>query len=166
MQFINTYIKSPDTIISLIVSVCLIIFLPEQIKSSFALSFYNVGITVLSIIFSLFFASLAIIMSSTDNDFIDFLEDENEKAFTVLMETFKFVLIMLFVSLIYSIVLYTTTEYFIKVHKEATALQTKWFFIIFQFLFSYSLIATALSVNDTLTFTSMRTKFLSSRKIK
>ena len=164
MKFFNTYIKSPDTAISLLLSVIMCFVLPTYIKADFALSFYNIGITVLSIIFSLFFAALAIIMSSTDNDFIDFLEDENDKAFTGLMETFKVVLIALFVSLMYSIVLYTTTDYYIKLHSAEIAKQTKSLFIIFQFLFTYSLIATALSISDTLKFTSVRTKFLSSRK--
>ena len=46
--------------------------LPEYINMNFALSFYNVAMTVLSIIFSLFFTAMAIIMSSSDNDFIEF----------------------------------------------------------------------------------------------
>jgi hypothetical protein len=160
----RTYIKSWDFAISIAVSVILFIILPTYIKGVSATSFYNVGITVLSIIFSLFFASLAIIMSSTDNEFIMYLEENN--LFTEIMETFKFVLVLLFISLIYSIVLYSTTDYYIKQHGELISFHHKGLFILFQFLFTYSLIGTALSVGDTISFTTYRTKFLITKKAK
>lgn len=154
----RTYIMSWDCGIALASSILLYCILPIYIKATSATSFYNVGITVLSIIFSLFFAALAIIMSSTDNDFIMYLEEE--KLFTGLIDTFKFVLVMLFISLGYSIVLYNTTDYYIKQHGEANSLHHKNLFIVFNLLFTYSLIATALSVKDTITFTTYRTKYL------
>jgi hypothetical protein len=162
-DFLMTYFVSYDFILSLAISVFLYFILPTYLKASFTSSFYNIGITVLSIIFSLFFASLAILMSSTDNDFILYLEEE--KLFTGLMATFKLVLLALFVSLIYSIVIYTTNDYYIKNNGE-NSFQHKFCFIIFQFLFTYSLIATALSIKDTISFTAFRTRFLEQKKGK
>lgn len=162
-NFFSVYIKSYDTVVSLSVAILLYIILPEFVKGSFASSFYNIGITVLSIIFSLFFAALAIIMSSTDNDFILYLEED--KHFTGLMGTFRLVLIMLFLSLIYSIVLYTVTDFYMKEY-DGKLQQHKIFFIIFQLLFTYSLIATASSIKDTIQFTSFRTRFLLKKEEK
>ncbi|MBK7434577.1 MAG: hypothetical protein IPI66_12240 [Chitinophagaceae bacterium] len=130
VEFSNAYL-SVDTIISSVLSIGF--FLPLNIKSSLPYPFIML-ITVLSIIFSLFFAALAIIMSSTDNDFIKYMEERVNKGFTRFMNTFKVVLVALFLSLIYSIVLYTTTDFYIKNNND-TAVQNKYLFIVFQFCF-------------------------------
>src|SRR4051794_30824032 len=99
---LRNIILSYDFVIASTTTLFAALFMPTWIKAAFAAAFYNTGITVLSIIFSLFFAALAIIMSSTDNEFIHFLEEG--KYFTRLMLSFKFTLIVLFISLIYAIV--------------------------------------------------------------
>jgi hypothetical protein len=158
---ISTIILSWDFVVSIILTLATAIFMPTMLKISFCISFYNIGITVLSIIFSLFFAALAIIMTSSDNDFIEFLEEEND--FTALLETFKITLLMLFISLIYSIVLYVTSDYFAKTNDDQFQ-QHKIFFLLFEFLFSYSLLSTSLSVKDTIKFSDIRAKYLKSKK--
>jgi hypothetical protein len=142
---------------SLVLSLLTLFLLPTWIKIPFASGFYSVGITVLSIVFSLFFAALAIIMASTDNDFIMYLEER--KQFTRLMGSFKYTLALLFVSLIYSIILMTCSDFVVKYHGDKS-IQHQVFFVVFTFLFTYSLTATALSVKDTISFTQYRTKFL------
>lgn len=160
---LNTILLSWDFVVSIILILATAIFMPTMLKISFCISFYNIGITVLSIIFSLFFASLAIIMTSSDNDFIEFLEEEND--FTALLDTFKITLLMLFISLIYSIVLYVTSDYFAKINDDQFQ-QHKIFFLIYEFLFIYSLSSTALSVKDTIKFSEIRAKYLKSKKQK
>ncbi len=158
---LSTIILSWDFVASIILTLATAIFLPPMLKISFCISFYNIGITVLSIIFSLFFAALAIIMTSSDNDFIEFLEEEND--FTALLDTFKITLLMLFISLIYSIFLYVASDYFAKINDDQFQ-QHKIFFLLFEFLFSYSLFSTALSVKDTIKFSNIRAKYLKSKK--
>jgi phosphoglycerol transferase MdoB-like AlkP superfamily enzyme len=131
--------------------------LPKEIKSIFACSFYSVGISVLSIIFSLFFTCLAIIMTTNDNDFIKFMEED--KLFTKLLFSFKFTLGLLFISLVYSIIAYQYFDYFVKSFDDKHK-QNKVFFLLFEFLFSYGLIATAQCVYDTIMFSSYRSKFV------
>jgi hypothetical protein len=160
---VKNIILSWDFVISVIIAIITWCLLPLWLKLPFAAGFYMVGITVLSIVFSLFFAALAIIMSSTDNDFILYLEEK--KQFTTLMTSFRFTLYVLFLSLVYSIILYTCSDYVIKELGEKTV-QHKVFFIIFLFLFSYSLLATGLSVKDSISFTHYRTKFLGGLKKK
>jgi hypothetical protein len=158
---LSNIILSWDFVVSIVGALVVATILPDMIETEFSASFYMVGITVLSIIFSLFFAALAILMSSTDNDFIIYLEEK--KQFTRLMASFKFTLALLFASLIYSIILYVVSDYDIKkshIPKE----QSKWFFCGFVFLFSYGLLATAFSIKDTISFTHFRTKFLHERE--
>ncbi len=131
-------------------------FLPTLIKSTFACSFYSIGINVLSIIFSLFFASLAILMTTNDNDFIKYMEEEN--LFTDLLNSFKITLYSLFVSLIYSIIANQYFDFFVKTYSDKH-LQSKYFLLVFEFLFSYSLLATALCVKDSIKFTKYRSKY-------
>lgn len=158
---IKDIILSWDFIIAITTTLITALFLPNYLKCNFCSSFYNIGITVLSIIFSLFFASLAIIMTSSDNDFITFLEEEGD--FSALLNTFKVTLIMLFISLIYSIVAYIYSEYSVKEFGEKIK-QLKVGFLIFQFLFSYSMLATAISVKDTIVFSNFRSRFLKMKR--
>lgn len=154
-------ILSWDFVVSIILTLVTALFLPSELTVTFSISFYNIGISVLSIIFSLFFAALAIIMTSSDNDFIEFLEETGD--FTALMNTFKVTLIMLFVSLIYSIVLYVCSSYSV-VNGNDKITQNKIFFLVFEFLFSYSMFATALSIKDTIMFSGYRAKYLKNKK--
>jgi hypothetical protein len=155
---LNDVILSWDTLVALALTLITAIVLPSNLSMTFCLSFYNIGITVLSIIFSIFFAALAIVMASSDNDFIEFLEENND--FTALLNSFKITLIMLFVSLLFSIILTVWTNYSLTC-EPSEKLQNKTYFLIFEFLFSYSLFATGLSVKDTITFSYFRAKFLS-----
>ena len=131
-------------------------FLPSNLKLDFCSSIYSMGITVLSIIFSLFFAALTVVMTSSDNKFVEFMEEDG--SFTDLISTFKYTLGLLFTALIYSIILYMYSDYSVKNGIET---QHKAFFLMFQFLFSYSLISTVLSAKDSIIFSQFRIRFLS-----
>lgn len=151
---------SYDTFLALLLTLIVAYFLPDDIKASFCSSFYSLGVTVLSIIFSLFFASLAIIMASPDNDFISFLEEDRH--YTALMTTFKVTLAMLFVSLSYSIIMYVYSDYWVK--EDSNATQNKGWFLGFVFLFTYSMVASVLSVKDTVMFSVFRIKYINHKK--
>lgn len=161
MEKVKMVLWSPDTGIATLVTVIVGICLPQILRADFAVSFYGVGISVLSIVFSLFFAALAIIMASPDNEFIDYLEEGGH--YTDLMFTFKFTLIILFVSLGYSIILNVYTDFFAKT-KGGDFHTSKIPFVIFVFLFTYSLVSTGLSVKDTLMFSKYRITFLNSKR--
>jgi hypothetical protein len=160
---LSNIILSWDFVIAIVLTLATAVILPVMLKMSFCISFYNTGITVLSIIFSLFFAALAIIMTSSDNDFIAFLEEEND--FSALLDSFKITLAMLFFSLIYSIVLFVSSDYFAK-NNIPDIEQHKIFFLVFEFLFTYSLFSTALSVRDTIKFSDLRGQFLKKKNKK
>jgi len=158
---IKSIIFSYDTGVSIALSVISYCTLPDYLNMKFLLTFYNICISVLSIIFSLFFAALAIIMSSSDNDFIEFLEQR--KTFSKLLFSFKATLVMLFVSLVYSIILYTGSSFYIETYNFGVWEQHKILFCILELLFIYSMIATGLSILDTIAFSKFRSIFLSKK---
>jgi len=102
MKFVKKYILSLDTIISLLLTFACFYFLENWIKLTLAKSLFEMGIGVLSIIFSIFFATLAFIISASDDDFVKFLEEDS--LFTELVESFKWTVFVLFFSLFYSVV--------------------------------------------------------------
>ncbi|PJJ07292.1 hypothetical protein CLU83_0452 [Flavobacterium sp. 1] len=147
---------------SFLLNLLIFYLLPDYINMKFALSFYNVAMTVLSIIFSLFFTAMAIIMSSSDNDFIEFLEESN--TFTELLWSFKITLLSLFISLILSIFLYSITSYWLETFTEGIWLQNKIFISFLGFLFLYGMLATWFCIMDTLKFSMYRSIYLSKKK--
>lgn len=154
---IKSILLSYDTAVAFAITIVIMFFLPTTIRADFAMSFYSVGISVLSIVFSLFFTALAIIMSSSDNDFINYLEEKGRYSF--LMFTFKVTLTSLFLSLCYSIFIYVYMDFFIK-HKSPDYKISSLFFLVFVLLFTYSLAASLLSVKDTISFSKYRLLYL------
>jgi ABC-type uncharacterized transport system fused permease/ATPase subunit len=130
--------------------------LPARISAEFTKDIYGVAISVLSIIVSVYFAALAIILSSGDNEFIKFLEEE-EKLYTSLITTFKFTLTAIFSTLVLSIVLYGFTSYKLP---DKGYLQHRSIFIAFASAFSYSLVSVILSVIDAMQYSKYRSKFI------
>lgn len=159
---LSSIILSWDFVTAIVLTLATALILPVDLSIEFCKSFYGIGISVLSIVFSIFFAALAIIMASSDNDFIEFLEEEGD--FSALINTFKVTLVMLFISLIYSIVLYVISDFCLSNPENLVKTQHKVFFLVFEFLFCYSMIATGLSVKDTIVFSNFRSRFLSMKK--
>lgn len=148
-------ILSYDTFFALIALMLSFCLFPDNISNSFCAKIYGVGINVLSIVFSIFFASLAVIISHPDNSFIEFIEQPPYNIFSRLIGLFKITLYALFISLIATIILYIYAEY-----NSANTYLSKPFLCLFIFIFVYSLMATALAVNTTLQLTKRRTKYI------
>src|SRR5690625_4741347 len=66
----------------------------------------DVGITVFSVIFPLFFTAFSIIIASSDDKFSKFLQKKG--FYQEIIKTFKFTLFIIFIAFIYSIILYST----------------------------------------------------------
>lgn len=139
-------------------SLLLAFLVPAGISVSFAKDLFGVGISVLSIVFSVFFAALAIIISASDNDFVVFLEEEGH--YTAIIQTFKVSLLALFVALIYSLVLYAFTA----AAASAFVQGQHWlWFCVFVFLFLYGLFSAFNSALDAIRYAQTRASYLSVR---
>ncbi len=121
--------------------------------------FYGTGIGVLSILFSVFFAALAIIISSSDDDFVAFLEED--ASYTRIVNTFRFTLVLLFVALLFSLCLYGYTS--IRLH-AGFLYQSRWWSLIFEFLFLYALLAGLAASLDSVSYSQHRSRFISIRQ--
>jgi hypothetical protein len=129
--------------------------LQPSIHNDFAKDLYGIGISVLAIVFSVYFAALAIIISSGDNDFLEYLEKKG--FYSVIISVFRFSLMTLFIALVYSIFVYTITSFWLS---NQVKTQSIWYFCIFTFLFPYSLFATTNSSLDAINYSRYRVKFL------
>lgn len=152
---LKSIILAIDFIISLLVFGLVVYISPDNLLNEFTKDVYNVGITVLSIVFSVYFAALAIIISSSDNDFIDFLDEEGD--YIRLIQNFRFALAILFFALLYSIFVYVFTVIWFY-NKQSD--QPKWLFSFFSFMAIYGLLATVSATNDAIKFAMYRAKFL------
>lgn len=153
---IKDFLISIDLFASLIASVFIIIYFPYWVDNNFVKDIYAVAISVLSIIFSVYFAALAIIISSSDDTFVNFLITEN--VYELIITAFKITLISLFVSLVYSICIYIITSNWLIIKIQH---QPIYIFCIFTFLFTYSLFATGQSAHDAIKYARKRAEFLS-----
>lgn len=154
MNRLRKLILSYDTVIALVIVIISNFIIPCELKNQFCYKIYEVAITVLSIIFSIFFASLTVIMAFPDNKFIALIEKDN-KLFTALLNYFKDTLYALFISLVITIIIYITTSYY-----GENISGNRNLFIAFLGVFTYSLIATITAVNATLKITSSRATFI------
>lgn len=158
---IRSILIAPDIIASLLIALLVLILSPDRISNELSRDIYSVGITVLSIVFSVYFAALAIIISSSDDEFVDFLEQKGD--YTALIGNFRFSLAVLLFALVYSLVLYTlTTVWFYNKIVE----QSEYLFTVFIFVSTYGLLATFAASNDAINYALYRTKFLRVKREK
>lgn len=124
-----------------------------------ARDFYSVGISVLAIVFAVFFAALATIVSASDNEFVSFMEVDG--SYTAIIAAFNVSLGLTLVALMFSLFAYAITS---LVGVAATDYQPKWFFVIFTLQFFWGLFATYNSAWDAIRYAEFRARFLKKKR--
>jgi hypothetical protein len=152
---LRSIIWSWDFLCAISFTIVIALILPCKVSNEFAHDLYGIGISVLSIVFSVFFAALAIIISSSDDNFVRFLEENGD--YSRLINSFIFTLYSLFLALLYSLSLYGLTAAWIA---QECPLQPFWLLVIYCFLFLYSLFAVLYSIHDSIKYTKYRIKYL------
>ncbi|WP_157096896.1 hypothetical protein [Picosynechococcus sp. PCC 8807] len=148
-------IRNLDLLSGFAALLLVITFCPNSISNDLAKEMYGIGVTIQSIIFSVYFAALAIMISSGDDKFISFLEERGR--YTRLIQNFRITLAILLSALVYSLVMYTVTAIFLSVNKLQ---QSEWFLGFFAFLSVYSLIAIFFASDDVINYALYRSEFL------
>lgn len=148
-------VKSWDFAAACVMTLACARLFPHWVKTDFTRDFYGVGITVLSIIFPLFFAAVAIIMASSDDEFVRFLEEKGD--YTRLIGSMHFTLVALFLALVVALLLYAYSSYrvSIKVEQQSFIWPT-----VFTFFFSYALGAAFAATHDAVKYSLYRSAFL------
>lgn len=162
MKFIRKYLFSFDFVIALILSFIVFYKLNKEVSYDLSKDLLSVGINILTLIFSIFFAALAFMISSSDDEFVAFLEEEN--MFTTLVNSFKWTLWSLFIALAYCIILYISITYEHDLYPNCMV--NRYFILLYCFTFFYALIATLLSTSDAINYAQRRIKFVVAKKTK
>ena len=156
MNFIKKYLLSLDFIIAILCTALCLLFLPDFVSMKLSISLLEMGIGVLSITFGIFFAAMAFIMGSGDDEFVSFLQELN--VYKSIISSFKFTVFTLFFALFYSIITFIIVS-FCEDNKSYSKI-SEYVIAVFCFLFFYSLIATALSTLSSIRYSESRVKFL------
>jgi hypothetical protein len=156
---VKSIFLSWDVLATLAATLATIPLAPRWIPNVLVKDLSAVGIAVLAITFSVFFAALAIIMSSSDDEFVAFLEEDG--AYTHIIGAFKFSLILLFVALVFSLFLYAYTS--IRVARDVRD-QGRWWSVSFEFLFLYSLFAALAAALDSIRYSEYRSRFILTKR--
>jgi len=155
LKLLKSIFTSLDIILSFLIGYIVYILSPELISNTFCKDIFGIGISILSIIFSVYFAALAFIISASDNDFIRFLEEK--KRYTYIVRVFRISLIILFSALIISILAYVSTLIMIETGYKN---QNKWIISVFTFSFLYGLFAAFTTTLDSIRFALTRANFV------
>lgn len=153
-----TYIKSCDTGAFLVTGTGLYLLLPDNVNSAFTKDIYGIGISVLSIVFSVFFAALAVIMTSGDDSFVLWLEEKGH--YNELIKVFKATLASLFVALVLALIMYGFTAHYVVGNEVDKVQQSKWWLIAFSCMFIYSLVAAVTSSMDAIKYAQRRATYI------
>lgn len=154
-QAIRSLIISWDWVLAIIVIIIIWIFLPSNLTYLMVKDVYGVSINILSIVFSVFFAALAILITAGDNEFVNFLEKDG--SYSRIIWTYEFTLILLAISLIFSIIFYVTS---LSRAEHATDEYPTLVLLFFGFMFLYSLFAVFQSSLDIIRYAKCRSRFL------
>lgn len=156
MKLVDDILLSWDTAGAVAIGASLWWLLPSSLQADFCKDLYGIGISVLSILFSLFAAALALIMTSPDDEFVRFMEEEGD--YTFLVGTFRITLVSLFSALMVSLVWYGATAFNLSAGVQKT--QGKIWMVVFSAVSVYALLAALLSMIDSIRYAEKRVGFL------
>lgn len=166
-DFIRTYVLSPDTGFALAVAFVLAVFGPRAYPTEFAKDAYSTGIAVLSIVFSVFFAAMANIISASDDEFVMYLLERGH--YRQIIDAFRVTLFALGVALATSVILYLATSLSISSSASSAtsgiAAQGAFWFVAFAVLFTYGMGAAFGVAMDAIRWAKARSVFLENRKL-
>jgi len=145
-----------DFITALFVFLFSFIVLPKEIFAEDAINIYQVGVTILSLIFSIYFASMAFILSSSDDEFVLFLEEKGH--FTYLIESFSYTLKVVFIALMFSLS-FLIMNFFVM-EKIVAPINSRFIVSLFLLIGSYSLFCVIGTTMDSIKFVKYRIEYL------
>ena len=155
IKHFRRFIFSFDLLISIFTAISILVFSPKSVSIVVMKEIYDVSIATFSIIFSIFFSALAILISTGDNEFVNYLEKDG--TYSEIIWSYKVTLISLFISLILSIFLYIKTQFLLQSEIEYYA--PRWINLLFASLSAYSLSSTFQATFDIIKYAKYRTKY-------
>lgn len=145
-----------DTIIAIIASIIYGLLANKTVSAIIVKEISLIAISTLSIIFSVFFAALAVLITAGDNDFVIFLQKSDTYANIIWF--YKYTLLVIFVSLVFSIILYFISLF--ETQKNLPGVFPCLVMIFYVFLTSYSLLCTLGAAINAIKYAEYRTRYL------
>ncbi len=152
---LKSIVWSADFGVAAVAAVGFCIALTDTVAAATAVEIYQLAVSVLSIVFAVYFAALAIIVAAPDDDFVRFLEEEGD--FTRLVWAQRYCLRALFVALTLSIGLYVRLV--IAAGPDRQGVEPSWLLTLQMFVSAYALLATLLSAGDCINFAQRRAEY-------
>jgi len=153
---VESILVSWDWPLAAVLTVLLASQLPRGLSYQIANGIFEVSISILSIVFSVFFAALAILITSGDNEFVRFLEADG--LYQGIVNTFRLTFALLAVALLTAIILFTTS--LVPAGADPSPPFPAQLLIAFGFLGLYSLFAAVSASFDIIKYAQYRAKFL------
>ncbi|MEE9905520.1 MAG: hypothetical protein K4305_08880 [Chlorobium sp.] len=157
-RFIESVIKSWDLWVSIFLATFFYFLYQDNINLEKCEKIFEVCIAFLSIIFSVYYAAYAVLVASGDDEFIRFLEEDGSYMDIIL--TFRYTLILLFISLFFSVILYFYSLLAL-IEGISVSLMSIYFFFVM-----YALFAVMQSSLDAVKYSEYRVRFLKIKKNK
>ncbi|SRR5258708_2320273 len=133
---------------------------PHWILNTAAQDLFRVGTSVLSLLFSIFFAALAVIVSAANEEFLMWLESDTrsqEKSdYQKIVSAYRLSLVTLFLALIITLWFFGYTTIRIG---NGVRHQHNWFLVTFTFFFFYGLFVAVQSSFYAVRFSQFRNEF-------
>ena len=130
--------------------------LTYELSYEIAKEVYGISVSVLSIVFAVFFAALAVLITAGDNNFVRFLKKEG--LYGTIIWTFKATLLLLFAALLASIVLFVATLPYVSL--AAPPAYPKGLFTAFALVGFWALFATINSTMHAIKYAEFRAEYL------
>lgn len=152
---LKSILWSRDLGVALLIAGVAHFYLPREISNAFAKDVYRAGLSTLSIVFSVYFAGLAIIISSSHDEFVRWLEKFG--VYLELTRRFQCTLWILFFALLLSLGVFTYTSYS---ERCAPYTQPKFLFTAFCFFTLHALLATLAAANASIRYAQFRARYV------
>lgn len=143
------------------ISIAVYFALPSKTEIDFVISIFELGVQVLSIVFSVYFAALAVIITAGDNKFVSYLQRLG--VYSNLIWSFKVTLFLLFCALIISMILYVSVLPF-SGQPIKDAYFPNWGFALYAFFTLWSLFGAATATLASISYAEYRVKFITNQK--
>ncbi|MFN2303448.1 MAG: hypothetical protein ACK2TV_06920 [Anaerolineales bacterium] len=157
---IKSVVLSWDFLTALLIIVVFALIVPVTLPVGIAREIFSVSVSVLSIVFSIFFAALAVVMTAGDNQFVGFLK--RYELYEPILWSYRLTLLLLFFSLLLSLILYIAILPMSAnvMLQEPDPAYPSWILLIFGFFAFWSLFATANAALDAIRYAQYRASYM------
>lgn len=151
-----------DFLAALGVVVAVFVLLRVPLSVAIARELFGFGLTLGALIFSVYFAALAVIAAAGDDDFVHFFAEGGE--YFWLIEVFRITLLVLFVTLLASLSMFFYVAYLAAI--DPKTILSHWLVSLFSFTIVYPLFASVNAAWDATKYAERRARYLQLTKDK